>query len=169
MANCLNASPFPWAVSGVLHVRRFSDSDSSGSATFSIDLSRAGSSQNKSQNDSSQNQNERGDLAGRDINTNASFLGERVDKENSAARINQAPGKNSALRSSDQSVSSNDSTYLGRSQEGIPDNRSVLGSVPFNHWGKSSTDMYNEVCCSSFRDLYLLFPNHTWHVRRRCQ
>jgi hypothetical protein len=138
-----------WAVSGVFHARRFSDSDSGPSATFSIDLTRADSSRNDSsrnQNDSSRNQNECGGLEARDMNSSSSFLRERVEKENSAARIGQASSRNSSVRTSDQSVSSSDSSKcLRRSQEAIPENRSVLGSVPFNHWDKSSTDMYNEV------------------------
>lgn len=126
----------------MFHARRFSDSDSGPSATFSIDLTRADSSRN----DSSRNQNECGGLEARDMNSSSSFLRERVEKENSAARIGQASSRNSSMRTSDQSLSSSDSSNcLRRSQEAIPENRSVLGSVPFNHWDKSSTDMYNEV------------------------
>ncbi|KAG0590228.1 hypothetical protein KC19_1G082800 [Ceratodon purpureus] len=137
--------PNPSSKKGVLHARRFSDSDSGGSATFSIDLTRPDSSQNNSQNVSPQNQSEFDDLDARDIYTSGTFLRERVDKENSAVRISQALSKNSILRTSDQSLSSSDSNkYLRRSQEAIPENRSVLGSVPFNHWDKSPTDVYSE-------------------------
>uniref|UniRef100_A0A7I4F329 Uncharacterized protein n=1 Tax=Physcomitrium patens TaxID=3218 RepID=A0A7I4F329_PHYPA len=123
---------------GVLHIRRFSDSDSggSGSATFSIDLTQGDSS--------SQNEGEcgAGDVRG-SINTGASFLRERVDKENVAARVGLVPSKNSILRTSDQSLSSSDSTnkYPRCSQDNatICESRPILGSVPFNHWDKTPT------------------------------
>lgn len=134
-----------WGVlGGVLHIRRFSDSDSggSGSATFSIDLTQGDSS--------SQNEGEcgAGDVRG-SINTGASFLRERVDKENVAARVGLVPSKNSILRTSDQSLSSSDSTnkYPRCSQDNatICESRPILGSVPFNHWNKTPTGPRTEV------------------------
>lgn len=137
-------------ISGVmLHTRRFSDSDSGGSATFSIDLTRAESSQNNSQNDSSQDQNDCGGLDARFINTSPPFVRDRADKENAAARIGHAPNKTNSLRASDQSVSSSDSNkYLRNSHEAVPENRSVLGLVPFNYSDKNATNINTEVCCS---------------------
>lgn len=150
----------------MLHTRRFSDSDSGGSATFSIDFNRADNSHNNSQsnsqnnslrnsqNESSLNPNEGGAQLDARESTGGSFFRERVDKENLVARMGQTPSKTSVLRASDQSVSSSDSNkHLRRSQEATHENRPVLGSMPFNNCDKNvrtsmeknSTDLYNEV------------------------
>lgn len=142
MATCL---PLAWAFGAgamMQHTRRFSDSDSGGSATFSIDFNRADSnSLNSSQNGSSQNECDVRDSTG------ASFLRERGDKENSSMA-----SRNSSLRNSDQSCDSG--KHLRRSQDAIPENRPVLGSMPFNNWDKNvrmsrdknpSPDLCNEV------------------------
>lgn len=141
--------PLAWAFGAgamVQHTRRFSDSDSGGSATFSIDFNRADSN---SLNSSSQNGSSQNECDVRD-STGASFFRERGDcKENSSL----IASRNSSLRTSDQSCDSG--KHLRRSQDAIPENRPVLGSMPFNNWDKNvrmsrdknpSDLQYTEVC-----------------------
>ncbi|XP_024372065.1 uncharacterized protein [Physcomitrium patens] len=118
----------------VLHTRGSSDSDSgdSGSATFSIDLNQG----------DSPSQNGNGCVAAdaRDGITTSASSRAGIDKENAAARVRQEPCK-SILQISEQSSLSNNK-HFRCSQDIVPE-RSILGSMPFNHWDKNPTDLYN--------------------------